>query len=598
MSSLGNSFARKLVVILHADVVNSTSLVQRNEAVAHEQIQDTFKRFSETINRYNGIAHEIRGDALVAEFARASDAISASLAFQADSTATNEKFDNNQRVVIRVGVAIGEVVIADNTMTGEGVVLAQRLEQLAKPGGTVVQGAAYEATPKHLPFEYESMGEQMLKGFDQPVRVYRATLKVGEAVPEPEGVGLLTDTAAKQNKKTLPDKPSIAVLPFRSLGGDSEQDYLVDGMRLAIQASLVKASGLFLIGPLAVSHYRDEVVSADKVASELGVRYVLEGAAQQSNDRLRITVQVTDGIEQRIVWADRYDRELSDILEMQDEITAEVIKALDVTLVGGEQVEVARSTLKNLDALHAFYRGLNHFYARTKDDNIAALRMFEDVVRLQPDSPIGPSYMCMTHWLDALMGWSDSSDHSLKIAGEWAEKALDLDDGSGLAHIVLASTHLLNRQHDEALAYCYEAFKRRSSCPVANSNLATILHYCGHSEEAVVHLKEAIRITPVYPSWFLTLLAAAYRESGEVDQSISTAQEAIRRNPGDLDAWVTLCTDYGLLGRENRAGQIAQEILQINPVFSAEAYMDKKPYKDLEVVSRLTESLVTAGLPD
>ena len=584
--------SRKLVVILHADVVGSTALVQRDEALAHERIQNCFLRLSNTIEVYAGNARELRGDAVVAEFKRASDALTAAIVFQAENKAFVDALEDDIQPRLRIGIAMGEVVIADNTMTGEGVVLAQRLEQLAEPGSIYIQGAAYETVPKHLPFEYEYMGEQVLKGFDESVRAYTATLKSGASASPPEFVALPDEPALMQA-----EKPSIAVLPFRSLGRDSEQDYLADGIRLAIQASLVKVSGLFLIGPAAVNDYRDEVIAAHEVAHDLGVRYILEGAVQQSQGRIRITVQLTDGVNRRMVWAERYDRELADTLAVQDEITSEVIKALDVTLVSGEQTQALRSTVKNLDALHAFYRGLNHFYARTKDDNVAALRLFEDVVRLQPDSPVGASYMCMTHWIDALMGWSESKDRSLKVAAEWAEKAVALDDSSGLAYVVLASAHLLNHRHDEALATCYEAVKLRTSCPAANSYLATVLHYCGHSAEAVAQLKEAIRITPVYPPWFLTLLAAAYRESGELGHSISTAQEAVRRSPDDLDARVVLCTDYSLSGRKERAEKLAREILAINPVFSAAAYVENEPYKDRETVSRLTESLLAAGLP-
>ena len=179
-----DQLSRKLAVILHADVVGSTSLVQRNETLAHERIQDTFRRFSETISSHDGIAHEIRGDALVAEFSRASDALSASLAFQAANISSNENISDDFQPVLRVGIAMGEVVIADNTVTGEGVVLAQRLEQLAKNGGVCIQGAAYETVPKRLPFEYENLGEQLVKGFEEPVKVYSASLKSGSEISE------------------------------------------------------------------------------------------------------------------------------------------------------------------------------------------------------------------------------------------------------------------------------------------------------------------------------------------------------------------------------------------------------------------------------
>ena len=215
---------RKLAAILHADVVGSTAPVQRNESVAHERMQDVYRRFSGTIEAYGGIAHEIRGDALVAEFARASDAVSAALAFQIANEEHNKGLTDNFRPEIRIGISLGEVVVADGTVTGAGVVLAQRLEQLAEPGGVCIQGAAYETVPQRLPIRYENLGEQQVKGFKDPVRVYKVNLENGQAIPPP-------DPAVRSNKPTreLPDKPSVAVLPFNNMSGDQEQEYLPTG---------------------------------------------------------------------------------------------------------------------------------------------------------------------------------------------------------------------------------------------------------------------------------------------------------------------------------------------------------------------------------
>ena len=234
--------SRKLAVLLHADVVGSTSLVQKNETLAHERIQDTFRRFSETISSYGGVALEIRGDALVAEFARASDAVSASLAFQATNATHNEQLSDDLKPVLRIGIAMGEVVIADNTVTGEGVVLAQRLEQLAEQGGICIQGAAYWTLPKRLPFEYQNLGEQQLKGFDDPVSVYAVSLKPGNAIPDPR-----SKNPSEISIPAIPEKPSIAVLPFTNMSGDTEQEYFSDGITEDITTALSHFSGLFVI---------------------------------------------------------------------------------------------------------------------------------------------------------------------------------------------------------------------------------------------------------------------------------------------------------------------------------------------------------------
>lgn len=229
--------SRKLAVLLHADVVGSTALVQADETLAHERIRDAFRRFSEIIATHGGIAHEIRGDAVVAEFSKASDAVSASLSFQDANTAHNRNFDDAVLPVVRVGIAMGEVVIADNTVTGEGIVLAQRLEQLAEPGGVCIQGAAYETVPKRLPFEYENLGERELKGFDEPVRAFRVVIAGlhAKAVETPS------------DELKIPDEPSIAVLPFTNMSGDSEQEFFADGLSEDIITGLSSVRGLLVI---------------------------------------------------------------------------------------------------------------------------------------------------------------------------------------------------------------------------------------------------------------------------------------------------------------------------------------------------------------
>jgi adenylate cyclase len=318
---------------------------------------------------------------------------------------------------------------------------------------------------------------------------------------------------------------------------------------------------------------------------------------RRSGERIRTTVELTDVVARQIVWAEQYDRVLGDGLLLQDEITAEVLKALDVKLASGEKW-LLHSTLKSLEALDFFYRGLSRFYAGTKDDNAAAREMFEEVARLQPDSAVGPAYLSFTYWVDAFRGWTGNKERSLTQAARWAERAVERKGSNGLAHIVLASIHLLERRHDEALADCYKAVELRPNCPTANSYLANVLHYCGHAAEAITKLKEAIRITPVYPPWYMSLLAAAYRESGQLAQSIMAARHGIRLNPADLEPRLILCSDYVLAGRPQQAKEMVREIAAIDPAFSTERYLASQPYKEAQTLQRLADSLREAGLPN
>ena len=363
--------SRKLAVLLHADVVGSTSLVQKNEILAHERIQETFRRFSESIRNHGGVALEIRGDALVAEFARTSDAVSASLAFQIDNTAHNEQLTDDIRPELRIGIAMGEVVVANNTVTGEGIVLAQRLEQLARPGGTCIQAAAYETLPKRLPFEYDNLGEQPVKGFDEPVRVYTVRLKAGAVVPEPEASGQL-DTPALE----LPDKPSIAVLPFTNMSDDPEQEFFSDGITEDIITALSRISAMLVIARNSTFIYKGKAVDVKQVGREQGVRYVLEGGVRKAGNRVRITAQLIDASTGQHRWADRYDRDLEDIFAVQDEITQKIVTELDVHLHSGEQVRLWSSGTGNLEAWECVRLGSDLLNSVTGDQIPEAIAAF------------------------------------------------------------------------------------------------------------------------------------------------------------------------------------------------------------------------------
>jgi TolB-like protein len=393
------------------------------------------------------------------------------------------------------------------------------------------------------------------------------------------------------------EKPSIAILPFANLSGDPEQDYLAEGLRLDIQATLVHASGLFLIAPATVARYRGGATPADQAGRELGVRYVLQGAVRRSGGRIRVTAELTDVIARQIVWAERYDRVLEDGFDVQDEIVAEVLKGLDVRLASGERW-LLHSSIGSLQALDVFYRALSRFYAGTKDDNAAAREAFEALARLQPDSAVGPAYLCFTHWVDAFRGWTDSKERSLAEAEAWAKKSVSIRGDNGLPHIVLASVHLLNRRHDEALAECYRAVQLRPNCPTANCYLANILHYCGRSDEAIARVQEAIRITPVYPPWYLTVLAAAYRDSGEFEQSIAAAERGLGMSPGDRDLKLVLCSAFSLAGQPQRARPLVREVVAAEPAFSVRSYLESQAYQDAATLQRLAESLRQAGLPE
>jgi adenylate cyclase len=314
--------SRKLAVILHADVVGSTALVRLNETIAHQRIRDAFRRFAEIVSSHDGTAHEIRGDAMVAEFARASDAVAASVEFQAANVSRNQDLSDEIRPVVRVGIAMGEVVVADSTVTGEGVILVQRLEQLADPGGVCIQDAAYQTVPKRLPFQYESLGEQEVKGFEEPVRAYRLVLETGAPKHLPDtridtvrsrkvwrrvagGVVALfivvggwiawwqpwqsqvEPASVERIAIPLSDKPSVAVLPFVNMSNDPEQEYFSDGITEDLITDLSKLRGLMVIARNSTFAYKGKAIDVRQIGKELGVRHVLEGSVRKGDSTFK-----------------------------------------------------------------------------------------------------------------------------------------------------------------------------------------------------------------------------------------------------------------------------------------------------------------------
>lgn len=411
-------------------------------------------------------------------------------------------------------------------------------------------------------------------------------------------VASVMEGSATRSVLSSEEKPSIAVLPFVNMSGDPNQIYLVDGIHLSIYATLIKVSGLFLIGGANVSNYRQREYSAEQASRELRVRYLLEGAVQVAGQRLRVTVHLNDTLRHRVVWAEQYDRVLDDIFALQDEIALEVLAELDIKLISGEGMRVYRNTLKNPIARDCYYRALSHFYSNTKVDNSAARSLFERVVELQPDSPEGPSFVCFTYWLDVFRGWSDNVDESMAFAVRWAKKASNFENNNGIAYVVLAADNLFKRRFDEALSTCSKAYDYRPNCPAASGYLANILHYCGESGEAIVRANEAIRLLPKSPPWFTNVLAAAYREDGQIESSIAAATETLKRNSDDIEARTILCSDHVLAGTLNNARQFAGEIKSIDPDFSLAAYARNQPFRSTATLERLVDCLRTAGLPD
>lgn len=627
---------RKLAVILHADVVGSTALVHRDEAVAHERIQDAFHRFSGTIESYNGHPLELRGDALLAEFERVSDAVAASLAFQAENARFNSTLEDDIQPNLRIGISLGEVVFADNTVTGEGVVLAQRLEQLAGPGGVCIQGAVHEAVPGRLPFTYQSLGEQKLKGFTEPVRAYVVALKSGESIPAPEphmgsveaharlpkgrwiAVGVIAclviaggvlswlrpwepreePASIERMAFPLPQQPSIAVLPFDYLGGDVDQDYFVDAFTENIITALAKLPKLFVIARNSTFAYKGRADNIAQVAEELGVQYVLEGSVQRSGDRLRVTAQLIDGLTGRHRWAESYDREFSALFAVQDDITTKIVAAMEVELTDGDVARLHRRDTDNPKAYEHLSRGKELVRQFTKDGMILAREELEKALALDPHYGIALGWLGWTHWHDARHRWSGSRSKSLEMAENLAERILALNEETAIGHALLGGVHLLRRDYTQALAEYERAVSLAPNIADAQALMGWSLILVGSPSEAPPYLERAMRLSPSYPPWYLSQLAEAYRLAGRSAEAIEAFTQAVELRPKSISTRSSFIAALMAQDRLDEARAQAAELLTIKPDFNVKAYAKTVLYADPAVREQLLNALRDAGLPE
>lgn len=585
--------ARKLAVILHADVVGSTALVKADAALAHERIRDAFRRFSGTISRYGGVPHEIWGDALVAEFARASDAVSAALAFQAANYTHNAELPDDIRPVIRVGVAMGEIVVGEGALTGEGTVLAQRLEQLADKGGVCIQGAVYEAMPKHLPFDCENLGECRVKGFDDPVKVYSVSLSPGATVPEYEA-------PTGPDPAELSGKPSIVVLPFTNISGDPEQEYFADGITEDLTTALSQFEWSFVIARNSAFTYKGMAVDVEQVGKDLGIRYVLQGSLRCAGDRVRINVQLVDAQTDRHVWANRYERAMDNVFELQDEIVSSIAATVGPELTSAE-IERVRSRRPNTrDAWDYYLRALAAYHRITRDEMVDAIGFLEKAIDTEPEFANGYALLARCYVQMGARGWVRPAREAFQQSRHFANTAVQLAPSSPEANHSLAFVLNFTGEARQAVTVARRAVDLNPNFAEAHVELAHAYLHCGELHEALAACRRAERSNPrdSRRSWVEYVRAQVYFMLGEYHKAIELSRTAVYCDPADFGSLVVLACAHAQLGCEDEARYWVDELLRLIPRYNLRAVSKNPMFVQPELVDKLVESLRLAGLPE
>jgi TolB-like protein len=584
-------FKHRLAAVLNADVVGYSRLMAEDEVATVRTLSAYRDKIRNHVQENEGRVVDFVGDNILAEFSSALNAVDCAVKIQSALDQANAGLDENRRMHLRIGIDLGEVLIDKDVIYGDGVNIASRLEALAEPGGICISESVYNQVHNKLDVDFVDIGTKKLKNISTPVRVYKVVqYRTGAAA------SFAHTTSDQEISLPLPQKPSLAVLPFVNLSADSKQDYFSDGLTMDIMTALVRIPGLFLISEISMFSYKSQVPSVRELGRQLGVSHVLDGGVRKEGDRIRISARLLETATGRQVWAERYDRRIDDMFAVQDEITEKIVEAMDIKLVTGEMAHTIRKTIRNPDALESYYRGWEALFGSTKDDIREAQQMFEETMRLEPESSFGYAMAAWAHWWSADQGLSEDIAFSLKRAGELARKAEDIGDFTGLSHLVLAQIHLYHREHTKALEEVEKAVLARPSCDLSYVTKANILNYLGRPAEAIDLAKFAIRLAPVYPPFFQKTLAVAFYGSGRYEEAIASAKKVLQSDKQNLDAFIILAGASAALDRQEQASKAAAEIKRIKPGFLLKKYAETQPYRDPKILEQITRMLQKAGL--
>ena len=575
---------RKLTAILNADVKGYSRLMGEDELSTVETLKRYREIISSLVQQYRGRVVDSPGDNILAEFSSVVDAVEAAVEIQKELKQKNASLPENRRMEFRIGINLGDVIEEGERIYGDGVNVAARIEGLAEGGGVCISGTAFDQVEGKLGLEFEYLGEQAVKNIRKPIRAYRVELEK-------------RDSDVRTGRELpLPDTPSIAVLPFTNMSGDPQQEYFSDGITEEIITWLSKIPRLFVTARHSTFVFKDKVVSIREVGQQLGVRYVLEGSVRKFGDRIRVTAQLIDVKTDQHVWAERYDRELQDVFAIQDEITMNIIIALQVKLTEGEQAALKVRGTDNLDAYLKMLLAAEYIRQFSKEGNILARQKCEEAIALAPDYASAYATIAGTYIGEVWAGWSDSPPQSLKLAMEYAQKCVTLDESFFEAHTTLGLIYLLMRQWDKAVEECELAVSLSPNSADSIVYIAMVFRSVGRVEEALALLNKAVRLNPMPPNYYYHEFGSCYRLLGQYEEAIAMLKGVLDRNPDYLNSRLNLIATYVMSGKEETAHAEAKRVLKQSPDFSVERLLMNFPYKDPKIIDSLRECWIKAGL--
>ena len=452
--------------------------------------------------------------------------------------------------------------------------------------------------------QYQACADALRRELDaepsaETTRLHEEIREVNEPVgaPPAQHPEVSNDPLLLGGPPPLPDRASIAVLPFENMSGDPEQEYFSDGLAEDIITDLSKVSGLFVIARHSSFTYKGKAVTVSQIGKELGVRHILEGSVRKAGDRVRITVQLVKTETSHQIWAERYDRTLEDLFAVQDEITQEVVTALDVKLVEGEQARIWRKSLKNPRAREFFYRARESFNHLTKESQVLAREFFIQVIGVEPDSPQGYVRQAWSHWYDAFRGWSDSPGQSLLLAEELAQKALSRDENNPEAHITQGLIHIVKKEFEQAIAEGERAVLFGPNMADVVAFQGMIFYFVGRYEDAYASMRRAMRLCPVCPAYYLVIMGQSLNLLERYEEAIRSFQTAATIEPDYPTPYFGLAVAHSALKRKNEARIAADAFRKVAPNLSSlQEYARRHPFKEQAVIERWINVLKRAGI--
>jgi adenylate cyclase len=626
------NFKRKLAAILSADAVGYSHLMGQDEATTLSTLNTYKKVFSDLIQQHRGRMVGSPGDNILAEFASVVDAVQCAVAVQKEIQTRNLELSETRQMQFRIGINLGDVIEEEDSIYGDGVNIAARLESLAEPGGICISKTAFDHIETKLPLNYEYLGEQTVKNIVKPVGVYKILMEpkvtvkpTAQVRPKEEksnktrvialasafllALGAIlvwkfilpqakpkVEKASKQQMAfPLPDKPSVAVLSFVNLTGEQNQDYFCDGLSISLITALSKVPQLFVIARDSTLRYKAKKVDTKQVSEDLGVQYVVEGSVQKAGERLRVTAQLIDALTGQQLWSERYDRSLKDIFDLQDDITMKILTELRVKLAEGETARIQAKGTNNLQAYLKVVEAAWFKNQLTKEANAVAQRLVREAIELDPHYATAYSDLSGILAQAVWLGASQSPHETLAEAMKAGQRAVELDNSLAEAEAHVGQVFLLLHQYDQAIASGERGVQLNPNSAKAIQLLAVSLNYSFRNEEALPLLQQARRLNPYFPQLY-NQLGIAYRETGRYEEGIAAQKKALQLAPKYVIAYINLVTLYSYAGRQEEAQVAAQEVLRLKPNFSLTRYAEDHPWKDGPQRDRIMNALRQAGL--